>query len=420
MRDPLLSKRPHKNLFSLLSAKARKSITSARGGGRVHINAMMYMAPHTFAGVGNVCTSALHCIQDCLWRSGQVLMGYNAGRTHEAIVRLAQEVGKKRGLLIKGLIASGVSKTSATSSVDGFIKRGGEPPRRSIEAARIAKTRRWFNDREEFLEDVYYSIRTVLNSVKAWGGRKPKWLKKMWEEAGGGPLTPVVRLNGTSDLAWERVTFQGKTFFDRFPGTQFYDYTKHAARALAFAADKLPRNYHLTFSMGGVSDERIPEILASGCNVTMVFNGYPPKKMSGPMQVTDAHGRKKVIVLPPTEVIYGDEDDLRFLDPRGVIVGLKYKRAEGETRDPNFVLEVPGDIERWTKEEVEEKSELLHRENPDEADLLGDGPTATFVPGSAPPIELDASQPVARAVGDHTAVTRLGCGGYGTKPLYQA
>ena len=42
------------------------------------------------------------------------------------------------------------------------------------------------------------------------------------------------------------------------------------------------------------------------------------------------------------EVINGDEDDLRFTDPRGKVVGLVYKRAKGVTvedaRESGFVL----------------------------------------------------------------------------------
>jgi len=49
-RDPMLSPVAHENPFSLQSAKARKSIASARGGGRFFVNAMLYMAPHKFAG----------------------------------------------------------------------------------------------------------------------------------------------------------------------------------------------------------------------------------------------------------------------------------------------------------------------------------------------------------------------------------
>jgi hypothetical protein len=53
------------------------------------------------------------------------------------------------------------------------------------------------------------------------------------------------------------------------------------------------------------------KLLKQGYNVAMVFNKVPSKY----------NGYK---------VIIGDNDDLRFLDERGVIVGLKYKFVTGK------------------------------------------------------------------------------------------
>jgi hypothetical protein len=41
-------------------------------------------------------------------------------------------------------------------------------------------------------------------------------------------LNPLVRPNGTSDIAFENIiVHDGKTIFQLFPDVQFYDYTKH-------------------------------------------------------------------------------------------------------------------------------------------------------------------------------------------------
>ena len=49
----------------------------------------------------------------------------------------------------------------------------------------------------------------------------------------------AVRLNGTSDLRWERIFPE---LFGMFPDVQFYDYTKVPGRVT-------PKNYSLTFSL---------------------------------------------------------------------------------------------------------------------------------------------------------------------------
>ena len=52
---------------------------------------------------------------------------------------------------------------------------------------------------------------------------------------------PCIRLNGTSDIQWEYIEYQGKNVFDTFPDVQFYDYTKIPTRKI----DGI-KNYHLT------------------------------------------------------------------------------------------------------------------------------------------------------------------------------
>ena len=88
----------------------------------------------------------------------------------------------------------------------------------------------------------------------------------------------------------------------------------------------MPSNYHLTFSRSEkTKDETVKSILKRGGNVAAVYADTLP--------VWDFDA----------EVINGDEDDLRFNDPRGKIVGLIYKRAKGVTVDDaiesGFVLD---------------------------------------------------------------------------------
>ena len=159
--------------------------------------------------------------------------------------------------------------------------------------ARIAKTKRFFEQRAEFMRELERDILRLVNRAGRLG------------------MVPCIRLNGTSDIPWERIAFEGangrqwSSLMARFPLVQFYDYTKRPGRTT-------PPNYVLTFSLSEVNRaEAIAESIR-GLNVSAVFKEQP----------------KKFLGLP---VFSGDDTDLRFLDARGV-VGLTAKgRARKDT-----------------------------------------------------------------------------------------
>jgi hypothetical protein len=114
----------------------------------------------------------------------------------------------------------------------------------------------------------------------------------------------AIRLNGTSDISFEKqITSNGKTIFDTFSNIQFYDYTKNYTRF----KKALPSNYHLTFSRSEINEEIAMDLLSKGVNVSMVFDKLPE-------------------TYKGYKVVNGDEDDLTYLQPKGVIIGLKYKK----------------------------------------------------------------------------------------------
>ena len=115
-------------------------------------------------------------------------------------------------------------------------------------------------------------------------------------------LKPVVRLNTTSDIMWEN-----HNLIQTFKNIQFYDYTKHFKRMMKYLKGELPNNYHLTFSLNEKNHDQGLEVLKCGGNVAMVFRNTPPETYKG------------------YKVINGDLHDLRFTDPKNVIVGLKEK-----------------------------------------------------------------------------------------------
>jgi len=125
-------------------------------------------------------------------------------------------------------------------------------------------------------------------------------------------LIPVFRLNGTSDLSWEKYGI-----IQEFPNVQFYDYTKVLGRKVNGLA-----NYHLTFSAADGNDNDVRRAIKEKYNIATVFG----IKKSQPMPET----------YEGTPVFNGDESDLRFLDPKGVVVGL-YAKGKAKKDTSGFV-----------------------------------------------------------------------------------
>ena len=163
-----------------------------------------------------------------------------------------------------------------TAGRGGMFKKGEST--NMIQQARIRKTKMFFEQRDQFIAQLEKDIVLGIKQAAKLG------------------LTPVFRLNGTSDLSVEKWGL-----IEKFPTVQFYDYTKVLGRKTAH----LP-NYHLTFSAADGNDADVAKALAQGMNVAMVFDKVPAEYMG-------------------KEVIDADEHDLRFLDKKGCIAGLKDK-----------------------------------------------------------------------------------------------
>jgi len=141
-------------------------------------------------------------------------------------------------------------------------------------------------------------------------------------------LSPVARLNVLSDIPWEHIA---PWLFEEHEDIQFYDYTKLTGR------HNLPDNYDLTFSFSGSNEKQSKAELRKGRRVAVVFLAYREKKLktTSRWEMYRALGDYKW-PLPGefwgTEVVDGDETDLRFLDDDGVIVGLRWKSASSKKR----------------------------------------------------------------------------------------
>lgn len=184
----------------------------------------------------------------------------------------------------------------------GMFKKGENT--NVIQQARIRKTKMFFENRVEFMAQLVKDIELGI------------------KQSARLDLVPVFRLNGTSDLAFEKyeVVRNGKLFrniFAAFPEVTFYDYTKILGRKISAIS-----NYSLTFSAADGNDADVAKAIAQGYNVAVVF------------------GLKKTEAMPETymglPVFNGDESDLRFLDPKGVVVGL-YAKGKAKKDTTGFV-----------------------------------------------------------------------------------
>lgn len=178
----------------------------------------------------------------------------------------------------------------------------------NIQAARVRKTKLFFEDRPAFFAELIPSIRSLIRKAKAAG------------------LTPVCRLNGTSDIKWESASFDYEgiyynNIFEMFPDLQFYDYTKIPNRDTAH----IP-NYDLTFSFSGVPafQPYVRKAIDNGYRIAVVFrdrNAIPAEFLG-------------------TTCVDGDDSDLRHEDPHGVVVAL-YAKGKAKRDVSGFVVDTP-------------------------------------------------------------------------------
>ena len=206
---------------------------------------------------------------------------------------------KTYGLHLSPFNISGnnVCPNASTGCAAACLNTAGRGIMRNVQEARIRKTQFFFDDREGFLRQLFKEIKSSVKSAA----------KKQ--------INSCFRLNLTSDLPWENMVVK------HFPNSQFYDYTKHLKRFVAYLEGKLPDNYHLTYSRDETTpDTLVKSLCASGGNVAVVFRESLPKTWLG------------------VEVIDGDDSDLRFQDGNGKIVGL-LEKGLAKKDETGFVVE---------------------------------------------------------------------------------
>ena len=221
---------------------------------------------------------------------------------------------------------SGAGNVCAMAELAGCtvacLYRSGRGGMSSVQQARINKTIRYYQDRAKFMADLVLDIEKFVRYCDRKG------------------VLPAVRLNGTSDIQWEKAhpcyrdgDVKFAHIFEAFPEVQFYDYTKLYNRAYW----KLPRNYHLVLSYSGAS-----KYYSDG--VTKAYEDNPDVSMAIVYRTKELVAHH--VANPPSDslttneyrVIDGDETDLRFLDPKGCIVGL-YAKGPAKKDYTGFVVD---------------------------------------------------------------------------------
>lgn len=189
----------------------------------------------------------------------------------------------------------------------GCLYTAGRGAFTNVQQSRINKTLAFFNDRAGFMLQLFKDIKSLERKANKQG------------------LTPAVRLNGTSDIAWEKIRVTDtdgithRNLMAAFPHIQFYDYTKIRGRKSAIALS----NYHLTFSLSEDNDSDAFKAIGEGYNVAVVLD------------------IKKADAKPSTwngyPVVDGDETDVRFFDPKGGHIVALHAKGTARKDTTGFV-----------------------------------------------------------------------------------
>ena len=208
-------------------------------------------------------------------------------------------------VMVDGKLFNSCSMAAIAQCIEACLYTAGRGAFNNVQTARQRKAEWFYRDRVGFMKQLYADILKFRNYCVRRG------------------ITPVVRLNGTTDIRWELIPAMPHNLaniFQEFPDVQFYDYTKISNRKVSH----IP-NYHLTWSYSGANADyaaQMQDALDKGMNVAVVFRKEYKLKTWRGVKVTD-----------------GDKDDLRFLDPKRHIVAL-YAKGKAKKDTTGFVQEV--------------------------------------------------------------------------------
>lgn len=197
------------------------------------------------------------------------------------------------------LSGKNVCGSSSPACREACLYSAGRGKMSNVKKGRMRKTLMFLHERKKFFSE--------LN----------KDIYKLKRQSAKNKSLPCIRLNGTSDIPYQNIK-QGsekQTLMEQHKDVQFYDYTKDWRRK------PKTNNYHLTYSKSELHTEQdVYDMVSKGNNVAVVWRNKLPETYAG------------------HKVFNGDDTDLRFLDPKGVIVGLIAK-GEAKKDVSGFVLD---------------------------------------------------------------------------------
>jgi len=221
--------------------------------------------------------------------------------------------GEGRGYLTGGLHLApynlsgyNVCQKASEQCIKSCLNTAGRGVYTNTQEARIRKTKMFFEDRVQFFKLLEFDIQTLIR------------------KAAREDVIPVLRLNLTSDLPWDTIKVRdGMTIMQLYPDVQFYDYTKRTA----FLKRPNPQ-YDITFSRSESNDQDCYTALSKGFNVAVVMS------LELVNSLDQYKGRLKLHC--------GDDDDLRFLDPKGKYGRIVYLTPKGKARrvkEEGFIMQ---------------------------------------------------------------------------------
>ena len=212
-------------------------------------------------------------------------------------------------VMVDGKSFNSCAMAEQASCIDACLYTAGRGKFSNVQSARQRKAQLFYKDRKGFMDQLITDVAKFQIYCEKRG------------------IQPCVRLNGTTDIRWELIKYCEKNIFELFPNVQFYDYTKIANRK----CKDIP-NYHLTWSYSNANADYaklLDKALEQGMNAAVVFR-------SNFIQVKP----KAWHTWKGYPVIDGDQDDLRFLDPRGGHIVALYAKGDAKKDTTGFVQEV--------------------------------------------------------------------------------
>jgi len=182
----------------------------------------------------------------------------------------------------------------------------------SSQRAQVLKTLWFYLFRDDFVATLEREISAKLSQAKRQG-----------KEC-------AIRLNGSSDIIWEKYLDMSK-----FPEVQFYDYTKWRYNARQNRAS----NYHLTFSV----DEKPQSLMWAVEWLNMDASVAVVVAREGSTNQGDAKQAAREVIrdgFMGYPALDGDESDVRFRDPVGHVVTLYAKGKQALNDTSGFIQRI--------------------------------------------------------------------------------